>query len=277
MRVFELFEDTPFTQTQARVGFNPDPSGRQHRSRFLGGGLYSNVYRSISDPQQVVKRNIYPSILEKDAYYQYVRYIFNRINRNPYLPRVTRVAIKKDVYGAERPEYRLERLQKWVKFDPNVIIGIATRVFPPLESIFDRKMASGEFKHMSSDEISETVWEFLIAQIKVLAGSIEQHYNQNFHTWARTQTRSGKSDAELHTEFFTTVYPKILKTFKSGVTEDPELFEALAIIAHLQAINPDIATDFHSHNFMIRPTPTGPQLVFVDPVQDQGRSQIRSS
>jgi hypothetical protein len=274
MRVLELFEDTPFTQTQARVGFSPDPSGRQQRSRFLGGGLYSNVYRSISDPQQVVKRNIYPSILEKDAYYQYVRYIFNRINRNPYLPRVTRVAIKTDASGAERPEYRLERLQKWAKFDPEVIVGIATRVFPPLESILDRRMASGDLRNMSKDEIAETVWEFLINQIKVLAGTIENHYNQNFHSWARTQAR-GRSDAELHTEFFTREYPKILQSFKAGVTDDPNLFEALAIIAHLQAINPDIATDFHAHNFMIRPTPTGPQLVFVDPVQDAGKSQIR--
>jgi len=274
MRVLELFEDTPFTQTQARVGFKPDPSGRQQRSRFLGGGLYSNVYRSISDPQQVVKRNIYPSILEKDAYYQYVRYIFNRINRNPYLPRVTRVAIKKDASGAERPEYRLERLQKWAKFDPEVIIGIISRVFPPMEAMLDRKKAAGHFGQLSPNEIAETVWELLISQIKVLAGMIERHYNENFHNWARTQGRN-KTDPELHTEFFTREYPKILKTFKSGATDDPELFEALAIIAHLQAINPDIATDFHAHNFMIRPTPTGPQLVFVDPVQDAGKSQIR--
>lgn len=270
MRQHEFINEKIFRRTKSSASFKPDTTGAQQAKRFLGGGKFSNVYKSISDPHEVVKRNIFSSNLDNDAYYQYVRYIFNRINRNPYLPRVSRVLIRQDSQGRSRPEYRLERLQSRRNFDSQVIIGVVTRLFPNLESIIDRKLKEGEYRYLSSNEIATDVWGMLISAIKTLTGSVEQHYNQNFHAWARTQTRTGKSDPQLHLEFFTKVYPSQIRGFKSNV--DPNLLEALSIIVHLQATNQNIGLDLHDANFMLRPTSVGPQLVFSDPLQtDDGR------
>lgn len=56
--------------------------------------------------------------------------------------------------------------------------------------------------------------------------------------------------------------------------KDEKLKEAIDLINYFIEENPDFLPDLHQGNMMVRFGPGGPQLVFTDPVQDQGKSIV---
>ena len=94
-------------------------------------GSYARGEEDERDPHMFNKKSYFPSNLDKDAYYQYIKKIGPYISGNPYLPRVYIIKLIKHKDGHIKPEYKMEKLEGWENFDTDEIYAMSKRMFGP--------------------------------------------------------------------------------------------------------------------------------------------------
>ena len=100
--------------------FNIKKMGQRSR-KSSGGGAYAAGIEDPTDPSMYRKKSRMPSLLEKDAYYQFIKAAQPYVDYNPFLPRVYKIIVKKDPRGFLKPEYHMEKLtpynEAWRMYD----------------------------------------------------------------------------------------------------------------------------------------------------------------
>ena len=244
-----------------RIGeWNPDPQNRRIGTGFisktddsvLGQGLHSVVSKT-DDPFTVRKQSRYSKSDEeydKDAYASYINTIRNLIGQNPYFPRVYRVKTTRSPRKS-MSDYDIETLHQWDNLDIESLSSLVLRYFPALES---------KVKQIRQypKNAEAYIWALLTDKMSGLAGTI----------LGRIRRKLEKADGDL--SLIQQSIPSLVQDMQAKFPQfEPELIEALTIIASVAMIEPDNpkgSFDMHSANSMIRFTNVGPQLVFSDPL-----------
>ena len=95
-------------------------------------GWYSGGQTNPRDPHEFVKRPHLTALLDRDAYYRYVKEI-NDLKKqgysNPFFPQVYNVDIVQDKKGNQRPRYRIEKLQQGEDLSFEALEGLYERLF----------------------------------------------------------------------------------------------------------------------------------------------------
>jgi hypothetical protein len=106
-------------------------SDERAKSKNQSAGWYSAVKDVKSDPHLVRKQTLRPTHLEYDAYLTYINIVKDYAKENPFFPRVYGVTIQTDKNGDKRPSYTLEKLHRLDEADPEVVKGMAEKLFVP--------------------------------------------------------------------------------------------------------------------------------------------------
>jgi hypothetical protein len=242
-----------------RIGeWNPDPQNPRIGTGFiskaddsiLGQGLHSVVSKT-DDPFTVRKQSRYANDeYRKDAYASYINTIRNLIGQNPYFPRVYKVTTKRTPKKS-MSDYDMESLHKWDNLDIESLSSLVLRYFPALESDVDK------LRQLPKDA-NEYIWALLTDRMSRLARTILN----------RIRNKLEYTDGDL--SLIQQSIPSLVQDMQAKFPQfEPELIEALTIIASVAMIDPDNpigSFDMHSANSMIRFTSVGPQLVFSDPL-----------
>lgn len=216
------------------------------KGTVIGSGAYA-VVQQTQDPFMVRKKYKYP-ITDKESYLNYINTIRNMINRNPYFPRVYKVVMQKSA-EKQRPTYELEKLHKLSETSFEVLEYLLLRYFPG-------KTTKKEIAQIKNTQLI------------------------NFHKPSSAASLFAKKMDELTRIVLTTIKLRPIDQNNIGdfisdlVTVmqqkmknvEPELVEALVVIASLVMVEPkNRGIDMSSANFMVRLSPY-PQIVFTDPL-----------
>lgn len=95
-------------------------------------GWYSAGQTNPRDPHEFIKKTHLTSLLDKDAYFQYVteiRELKQNGYTNPFFPQVYNIDIVQDTKGNQRPRYRIEKLQPGDDYSEAALLGLYERLF----------------------------------------------------------------------------------------------------------------------------------------------------
>ena len=78
-------------------------------SKTIGTGYYSNVLQT-NDPHLVAKVPMYPSVLDRDAYFHYISYVVddNLASENPWFPRIYDIVLVDTALKTELVHYNIK-------------------------------------------------------------------------------------------------------------------------------------------------------------------------
>jgi hypothetical protein len=131
---------------QDRSERDPDPD------KGVQPGWYSSGQTNPRDPHEFVKRPHLTSLMDKDAYFVYVKEI-NSLRKvgysNPFFPQVYNVDITQDPKGNQRPRYRIEKLQSGDSYPKEALEGM-------YERLFNDDISKKDFSNYSNPEYA--VW-----------------------------------------------------------------------------------------------------------------------
>lgn len=140
MRILEIIQEYDVTDVRVRrrkPNFDYDTmQDRAERDQDadtdVQQGWYSGGQTNPRDPHEFVKKPHLTTLLDKDAYYRYVKEIANLKKvgyHNPFFPQVYNVDITQDPKGNQRPRYRIEKLQSGDSYPPEALEGMYERLF----------------------------------------------------------------------------------------------------------------------------------------------------
>jgi hypothetical protein len=250
---YKLSDDTVnfFYDDRKIADWSPRDGGKGTIPRptpTIGRGAYAAVQQT-DDPFVVRKKSAVSTLSDSpDAYMSYVNTIRQYMKQNPFFPRVYRVKVQTSGI-TQRPSYDTERLHPYTVLDHTVLTEMALRYFPELE------------RELANTKNADTIWDILSKEVERTARDIGRYLRATqFRSLSISDITDLKKMQELIPEFVSKMQNQ-LPTF------DPQLVEALTLIACVTATNPiRYNLDMHSGNSMIRLTSAGPQLVFTDPI-----------
>lgn len=135
MKLFELITTTTKTKSMK----TPFDYNRLRNDAAADGldpssGMYAIGKKHPTDPHMFSKKLFYPSNLEIDSYYQYIKAIEPHMGSNPYFPRVYGINMVKDAEGVQKPTYKMEKLSTFNDFDKDAIFALGQRILRGLPS-----------------------------------------------------------------------------------------------------------------------------------------------
>lgn len=125
------------------TGPKPKTGPRPERNQ----GWYSGGQTNPRDPHEFVKKPHLTTLLDKDAYYTFVKEITALKTagyHNPFFPQIYNVDITQDPKGNQRPRYRIEKLQNGEDYSEEALLGMYERLFldePKLEKSWSNPVA----------------------------------------------------------------------------------------------------------------------------------------
>lgn len=141
MRIIEIITEYPDTAVNIRYR-KPNYDFDTMKDRELRAhdkttpqdpaGWYSAGQTNPRDPHEFVKRTHLTSLLDKDAYFQFVSKIRDLKQdgyTNRFFPQVYNIDIVQDTKGNQRPRYRIEKLQPGENFSEEALLGLYDRLF----------------------------------------------------------------------------------------------------------------------------------------------------
>jgi hypothetical protein len=138
---------------QDRSERDPDPD------KGVQPGWYSSGQTNPRDPHEFVKRPHLTSLMDKDAYFVYVKEI-NSLRKvgysNPFFPQVYNVDITQDPKGNQRPRYRIEKLQSGDSYPKEALEGM-------YERLFNDDISKKDFSNYSNPEYA--VWQEIAYEV----------------------------------------------------------------------------------------------------------------
>lgn len=203
--------------------------------RVLGSGSYAQTYSNEDEPGTVTRVTRRVQNPNQDAYYKYLSAIAksDRIQRNPYFPKIYSVKVTQDMLGNHAYSVDMERLLDFDTLSPEECVMLGERMFFNFTGFTKAYVARRK-------EIAPTHMRDKIS-VKdkgtagfVLLKAIEKCIN----------------------------YGEEVATY----VKDPRLKEAMIILRSLIKKNREMSSDIHDGNIMVRRGPGGPQLVITDPV-----------
>lgn len=130
MKISELITPKTTTSSLSRPFDMDKLASKFNKERdSYSSGSYALGSNDKKDPHMYSKKNYYPSVLDKDAYYQYVMAIKPYIGENPYFPRVYVISLTKDSKGRVIPKFTIEKLKQSLEFSYEALLGMAERMF----------------------------------------------------------------------------------------------------------------------------------------------------
>lgn len=271
------FDIAKFNQARERRFFSDAP--------LSSGGMYATGMPSQTDPSEYIKISNSPTILNQDAFYNYIQKIKNLIGANPYFPYIRTVVVGRDPGGVAKTYYRMPKLFQYSNPIINIemLKAIAERTFELAPSLFNTEYWRQTNKILSNNEMKETIWRsVIIDNLRQLFDSIvdkyDQEYKFNLYKWKQNkQQRDQKRNLDVLRKNFDLQFNKWFIDSVQKVkwpTEDQYLIQAIAIIVTLMRSG-EFILDITADNVMIRLTAQGPQLVLNDPIHDNLRSIIK--
>ena len=116
MLIKELIEPTTNTVQKSKpfdlekTAQKAEKHSEKASDNIPGYGSYAKATKDPKDPFMFNKKNIWPSNLQNDAYYSYVKAIEPLMGENPYFPRVYVTTLTQDARGLVKPQYQMEKL-----------------------------------------------------------------------------------------------------------------------------------------------------------------------
>jgi hypothetical protein len=201
----------------------------------LGSGGDARTYGNDDEPGTVTRVTRTVRDPEKDSYYKYLSAIAksDRIQRNPYFPKIYNVKIVEDKTGRRAYSVDMERLLEFDTLSAEECVMLGERMF------FNFAGFAKEYVARHKEIVPQQHRDKVSMKSKGTAGfvllkAIEKCIN----------------------------FGEQVATY----VKDPRLKEAMIILRALIKNDHDVAPDIHDGNIMVRRGPGGPQLVLTDPV-----------
>lgn len=223
--------DTKQVRTPAGVPASSVFKGNSHKS-----GAYSYVKDDKNDPHVVHKYQKKHN--SRDAYWIFLDHLKNSdMMDNPYLPKVYKHTVVKDVKDNVKNSATIEKLMPLSEASPSDIFLMCHRAY------------GMEFEETPSGKLYTRNSRFM--------GS---RYDENHAS--RYALNRLLETIELAVQGYT-------PSDNDEIITDEQLLEATAFVRKVMEESGS-STDMHSANFMLRRTPTGAQLVIIDPLWFEG-------
>lgn len=240
MKLNELQTITPQDLTPKPTKANPYHAMKNLQPgedmRALGmGGSFAKAYVKPDEPgtvTRVTKKLLDP---KHDSYFKYISAIAksDRIQRNPYFPKIYSVKIAPDIRGNQMYSIDMERLLDWDTLSAEECVMLGERMFFNFAG-FAKEYVARRKEIVPAERRDQVSLKSKGTAGFVLLKAIEKCIN--------------------HGEEVATYI------------KDPRLKEALIILRSLIKKDRDMYPDIHDGNIMVRRGPGGPQLVLTDPV-----------
>lgn len=201
----------------------------------LGSGGDARVYVNNDEPGTVTRVTRSVEDPKKDSYFKYISAIAksDRIQRNPYFPKIYSVKIVPNNRGRQAYSVEMERLMDFDTLSAEECVMLGERMF------FNFAGFAKEYVARRKEIVPTQHRDNVSMKSKGTAGfvllkAIEKciHHAEKVATYIK----------------------------------DPRLKEALIILRSLIKQDQEINADIHDGNIMVRRGPGGPQLVLTDPV-----------
>ena len=136
MRLFELFENVPSSDSLGRMKVPPQTDSDKARVTVKGSGSYGTVYQDRDNPHEVMKFSTPPEMDRgkgtMDGYLNYIREIAanENIQENPWVPRIRKLRLHRDKKGVVVDySVRLESLQQLSSLKIPELLAMGERLF----------------------------------------------------------------------------------------------------------------------------------------------------
>jgi hypothetical protein len=201
----------------------------------LGSGGDARTYGNQDEPGTVTRVTRTTQDPKKDSYFKYLSTIAksDRIQRNPYFPKIYNVKIVRDNKGNQAYSVDMERLLDFDTLSAEECVMLGERMF------FNFAGFAKEYVARRKEIVPTQHRDNVSMKSKGTAGfvllkAIEKCIN----------------------------YGEQVATY----VKDSRLKEAMMILRDLIKRDEDVSPDIHDGNVMVRRGPGGPQLVLTDPV-----------
>lgn len=201
----------------------------------IGGGSYARTFGSDANPGTVTRVTRTVQDTKKDSYFKYLSAIAksDRIQRNPYFPKIYSIKIIPDKHGNQMYSVDMERLLNFETLSAEECVMLGERMFFNFAG-FAKEYVARRKEIMPSQHRDAVSMKSKGTAGFVLLKAIEKCIN----------------------------YGEQVATY----VKDPRLKEAMMILRDLIKKDHDVSPDIHDGNVMVRRGPGGPQLVLTDPV-----------
>lgn len=141
MRLFELLENVPQSDTQTPISLPSPPGMGSSRIAIKGQGSFARVFQDRDNPHEVMKFSLQgyvphggQKLANEDGYIKYLREIAanEEIQDNPWVPRILGFRLHKNNAG-DVVDYtaRVEALQPFDSLSADEILAMSERTFKP--------------------------------------------------------------------------------------------------------------------------------------------------
>lgn len=198
-------------------------------------GGHANTYINNNDPGTATRVTRTVQDIKKDSYFKYLSAIAksDRIQRNPYFPKIYSVRVVPDKHGNQMYSVEMERLLEFNTLSAEECVMLGERLFFNFTG-FAKEYVARRRELISTQQRNTVSMKSKGTAGFVLLKAIEKCIN----------------------------FGEKVATY----VKDPKLKEALIILRDLIKKDEDVVPDIHDGNIMIRRGPGGPQLVLTDPV-----------
>lgn len=254
MRLYEI------TNTLTPDKFSPEQVKQPHDVKFdipdqeeIGSGMFATVFSTQQEPGTVrkISNKMDEREFREDAYFKYVRLLAknDRFTSNPYFPKIYDMQVKKFSLAPDDPStfydyvyaVDIERLHDWKTLSNKEALMLGKKMFH-------------NFKQVASEQIER---------------------NTTISNRPRPPKNTQQNLVDIHwravlmsfiNSFIGALYPEK----QSTIIKDPNFKKTILLIRSLKnkakSDDETMFYDIHKGNIMIRRGPSGPQLVFTDPV-----------
>ena len=249
MHLYEITNTLSPEKFKAKPGSPVDAEFGMRSQEELGSGMYSTAFSTKQEPGTVrkVSNIMSEDELHRDGYFRYVQLLAknDRFTSNPYFPKIYDVQVRKfsDSTTPSVIDYAyavdMERLHDWSELSNKEALMLGKQMFYNFESIAKTHIEKNSWY---KDRPSEGEHPRHMAYANALIDFIEEIFDSY----------------------------KIKPTSKMTIFKDPYLKKAIMLLRSLRDKTRyegvTIVFDIHDGNIMVRRGPTGPHIVFTDPV-----------
>ncbi len=209
MKVIDIIEqyDTVRKEKQRNTAFNYDYLNRLGTSKGAdskgrGQGWYSRGVPHPTDPHTFIKSTKLTSKLRDDAFHKYIEMVVSLRRKgieNSYFPTVYEIKITKDPNDSTRPSYHLQALNQYRDYEPEVLAGLAGRLFKNFEQ--HQEKDSDLRKH------SYSIWSYICNECRSAVeygeyGNIQDEELAAALRYIRALQKKNRYDVDMHSGNF---------------------------------------------------------------------------
>ncbi len=201
----------------------------------IHGGGSARTYIDNDEPGTATRITRKVEDVKQDSYFKYISAIAksDRIQRNPFFPKIYGVQVLGDKQGNQMYKVEMERLLDFDTLSAEECVMLGERLF------FNFAGFAKEYVARRKEVVPSQHRDKVSLKSKGTAGFVLLKAMEKCCTY-------GESVATY--------------------IKDPKLKEAMIILRDLIKKDSDVSPDFHDGNIMVRRGPGGPQLVLTDPV-----------